>query len=141
MLDYWSTLSSPKLEEAIDEYTRLASNKMEDMMTKDFFIKNPKTTILESRYFKGLCYTTCIFKDKDGTLKSATTSCGDRCCKRLKIWKNNPKTGPVLIQKTFDVEGSPTCIGNSQPPCENAIKVTEICSHECNPRLIDEEKE
>ncbi len=49
--------------------------------------------------------------------------------------------GPQLIQEYFETEGG-VCSGNVETPCKNAIKVTPVCSHECEVRseLSEEEK-
>ena len=128
---YWATLNSPALDEAVNEYYNIAANKMENMMTTKFLQENPDIDVFESRYFKGLCYITCIYKDADGTLKSAKTSCGDKCCKRVRKINRKPKGNSytVLLTEYFETGGN--CIGNTEVPCKNAIKVTSICNHFC----------
>ena len=131
LVEYWSTLSSPALEEAIEEYTNVAANKMETMMTTQFLKDNLNIDVLESRYFKGLCYITCIYKDTDGILKTAKTACGDKCCKRVRKINRKPKgdSYTVLLTEYFETGGN--CIGAIEKPCTNAIKITNICEHSC----------
>ena len=129
----WGNLSSPTLDEAIDEYTIRAANIAENILTTQFLQDFPKVKILESRYYRGLCYTTCIFL-KEGKPVTARTTCGDKCCKRVRIWSNTPNV-PQLSQKYYETKGG-VCAGSNQVPCvENVIVVTSVCSHDCEPRL------
>jgi hypothetical protein len=132
LFDHWSSLPSPTVEQAIDEYTINAANKVEDILTQQFFANYPNAQILESRYYRALCYTTCMFL-KEGVATAARTTCGDKCCKRVRIWSKNPN-GPALTQESFETNGG-VCAGGTSSPCQNPIVVTSICSHECAPRF------
>jgi hypothetical protein len=132
LLMHWATLNSPILDEAIDQYQVWAATRMENIMTAAFLANNPDVEVFESRYFRGLCYTTCIFKVGE-VLKTAKTTCGDKCCKRVKTYHKNPDNPIALLAGKEYFETGATCLGNPQPPCENAIKITSGCTHQCSP--------
>ncbi|MFZ4544580.1 MAG: hypothetical protein ACOYOA_11055 [Saprospiraceae bacterium] len=133
---HWTTLSSPTLDEAIDEYEILAASRMENMMTAIFFAAHPTLTVVESRYYRGLCYLTCIL-DIGGTLSTERTTCGDKCCLRTRVYTNQSTHIDVENDGYSETEGE--CLGNEQPPCnENVVKITENCQHDCDPPFIAE---